>query len=157
MSHDYILWIATFAYAFHVVEEYMFDWKNWAINVIKLPLNWVHFSVVNAVVIIFGISCSSVAWSLPAYALSLPALMLINATLFHVLPFIKTKGRFSPGLGSAVLLFYPISIWAYYGAYLDGVLTVSTLTISFIIGAILMASPIVMLKLRLHPYFNQDK
>lgn len=157
MSHDYILWIATFAYALHIVEEYMFDWKNWAINVIKLPLNWIHFSVVNAVVIILGISCSSVAWSLPAYALSLPALMLINATLFHVLPFIKTKGRFSPGLGTAVLLFYPISIWAYYGAYLDGVLTVSALTISFIIGAILMASPIVMLKLRLHPYFNQDK
>jgi len=157
MSHAYILWIATLAYALHIVEEYTFDWKNWAINVIKLPVNWVHFAVVNGVVIVLGISCSSVAWSLPAYALSLPALMLINATFFHVLPFITTKGRFSPGLGTAILLFYPISIWAYYGAYLDGVLPTSTLILSFIIGALLMASPIVMLKLRLRPYFNQDK
>jgi Protein of unknown function with HXXEE motif len=157
MSHIYILWIATFAYALHVVEEYMFNWKGWAINVIKLPVNWVHFAVVNGVVIVLGISCSSVAWSLPTYALSLPALMLINATFFHVLPFIVTKGRFSPGLGTAILLFYPISIWAYHGAYLDGVLPPSTLILSFIIGALLMASPILMLKLRLLPYFNQDK
>jgi hypothetical protein len=157
MSHAYILWIATMAYALHIVEEYTFDWKNWAINVIKLPVTWVHFAVVNGVVIVLGISCSSVAWSLPAYALSLPALMLINATFFHVLPFLTTKGRFSPGLGTAILLFYPISIWAYYGAYQDGVLSTSTLILSFIIGALLMASPIVMLKLRLRPYFNQNK
>lgn len=157
MNHSYILWIATVAYALHVMEEYMFDWKGWAIHVIKLPVNWIHFAIVNGIVIILGISCSSVAWSLPGYALCLPALMLINSTFFHVLPFLATRGRFSPGLGTAVLLFYPISVWAYYGAYLDGVLSPATLMFSFVIGAVLMASPIVMLKLRLHPYFNQDR
>ncbi|QXP83150.1 HXXEE domain-containing protein [Methylococcus sp. ANG] len=157
MNHGYVLWIATFAYALHIVEEYTFDWKGWATNVLKLPVNWAHFAVVNGVVIVLGVSCSSVAWSLPAYALSLPALMLINATLFHVLPFVTTNGRFSPGLGTAVLLFYPISIWAYYGAYLDGVLSAFTLILSFIVGSVLMASPIIMLKLRLHPYFKQDQ
>jgi len=157
MSHAYILWIAALAYTLHVVEEYMFDWKRWAINVLRLPVDWVVFSLVNGVVIVLGISCSSVGWSLPAYALCLPALMMINATFFHVLPFLATKGRFSPGLGTAVLLFYPISLWAFYGAYRDGVLSISTLILSFIIGALLMASPIVMLKLRLRPYFNQNK
>lgn len=157
MNHGYVLWIATFAYALHIAEEYTFDWKGWATNVLKLPVNWAHFAVVNGVVIVLGISCSSVAWSLPAYALSLPALMLINATFFHVLPFLTTKGRFSPGLATAVLLFYPISIWAYYGAYLDGVLSAFTLILSFIVGSVLMASPIIMLKLRLHPYFKQDQ
>lgn len=157
MSHAYILWIAALAYALHVVEEYMFDWKGWAINVLRLPVDWVVFALVNGVVIVLGISCSSVGWSLPAYALCLPALMMINATFFHVLPFLATKGRFSPGLGTAVLLFYPISLWAFYGAYRDGVLSISTLILSFIIGALLMASPIVMLKLRLRPYFNQNK
>jgi hypothetical protein len=83
--------------------------------------------------------------------------MLINATFFHVLPFLVTKGRFSPGLGTAVPLFYPIAIWSYYGAYLDGVLSNQNLALSFLIGAGLMASPIVMLKLRLHPYFRQDR
>jgi len=157
MSHAYILWIATFAYALHVVEEYTFDWKGWATNVLKLPVNWVHFALVNGVVVVLGISCSQVAWSLPVYSLGLPALMLINATFFHVLPFLATRGRFSPGLGTAVLLFYPIAIWAYYGAYLDGVLTTPTLILSFVVGALLMASPIVMLKLRLLPYFDQGR
>jgi len=157
MTHAYILWIATFAYAIHILEEFAFDWKNWAQNVLHLPVNWAHFAVVNGIVIVLGVSCSEVAWLCPVYALSLPALMLINATFFHVLPFITTKGRFSPGLGTAVLLFYPIGIWAYYGAYLDGILTTQTAVLSFVLGAALMASPIVMLKLRLRPYFQQDK
>lgn len=157
MNHSYILWIATVAYALHVMEEYTFDWKGWASHVLKLPVNWIHFAIVNGIVIVLGISCSAVAWALPAYALSLPALMLINATFFHVLPFLVTKGRFSPGLGTAVVLFYPIAIWAYYGAYLDGVLSGVTLILSLILGAGLMASPIVMLKLRLRPYFKQDR
>lgn len=157
MSHAYILWIATFAYAFHIAEEYTFDWKGWASNVLKLPVSWSHFAVVNGVVVALGISCSAVAWSLPAYALSLPALMIINATFFHVLPFLTTKGRFSPGLGTAVVLFYPIAIWAYWGAHVDGVLSLASFVLSFVIGALLMASPVVMLKLRFHPYFHQDR
>ena len=28
MTHAYILWIATFAYALHVLEEFAFDWKQ---------------------------------------------------------------------------------------------------------------------------------
>ncbi len=26
--HDYILWVATLAYALHVIEEFAFDWKT---------------------------------------------------------------------------------------------------------------------------------
>lgn len=157
MTHTYILWIATFAYAIHIVEEFTFDWKNWALNVLKLPVNWAHFAVVNGIVIVLGVSCAEVGWSCPAYALSFPALMLINATFFHVKPFVATKGRFSPGLGTAVLLFYPIAVWSFYGAYLDGVLSVTNVIVAFVLGALLMASPIVMLTLRLRPYFNQEK
>jgi hypothetical protein len=157
MSHAFVLWIATFAYALHIVEEFTFDWKNWATHVLKLPVSWSHFAVVNGVVIVLGVSCSAVAWQCPIYALSLPALMLINATFFHVMPFLTTRGRFSPGLGTAVALFYPIALWAYWGAWRDGVLDAATLVGSFVLGALLMASPIVMLKLRLRPYFQQDR
>ena len=156
-DHTYILWIATFGFAIHITEELMFDWKGWATAVLKLPVQWKHFAVVNGMVIVLGISCACVGWDLPAYALSLPALMLINATFFHVGPFIVTKGRYSPGVGTSVLLFYPIGIWAYYGAWVDGVLTGPRVLISLLFGAALMASPIVMLKLQLHPYFKQDK
>jgi hypothetical protein len=157
MSHAFILWIATFAYALHIAEEFTFDWKNWATHVLKLPVSWSHFGVVNGIVIVLGISCASVGWRQPEYALCLPALMLINATFFHVMPFVTTRGRFSPGLGTAILLFYPIAIWAYCGAWLDGVLTPAVAILSLVIGAALMASPIVMLKLRLRPYFQQDR
>ncbi len=154
--HAYILWIATLAYALHVVEEYMFDWKGWASAVLKLPVGWTQFALVNGVVVVLGISCSAVGWSLPAFSLCLPALMLINATFLHVLPFLVTQGRFSPGLGTAVLLFYPVAIWSYLGARSDGVLSWRVGLLSFLIGAALMAFPIILLKLRLRPYFKQQ-
>jgi hypothetical protein len=155
--HAYIIWIAALAYALHVVEEYTFNWKAWALAVLKLPVNWTHFAIVNGVVAMLGISCASVGWSLPAFALSLPALMLINATAQHVRPFVVGKGRrFSPGLGTSVLLFYPIGIWAYWGAYADGVLTVWVAVLSFVLGGIELAMPISMLVLRSRPYFKQE-
>jgi hypothetical protein len=157
MDQSHILWIATFAYASHIAEEFAFDWKGWATSVLELPVDWGFFAVANGVVIVFGVSCASVGWSLPGYALGLPALMLINATFFHFVPFIVKKRRFSPGLGTAILLFYPIGIWAYYGAWVDGVLTGPRIVISLLLGAALMATPIVMLRLRLRPYFRQDE
>lgn len=157
MNHTFILWIALFAYAMHAAEEYILDWKNWADSVLGLPVDWTHFAVVNSAVVVLGISCAAVGWSLPEYALALPALMLINAAFFHVLPFLATKGRFSPGLGTAVLLFFPVGLWAYQGARLDGVLTVRVLVTSFVLGALLMAFPILLLKIRQLPYFNQRR
>lgn len=157
MSHAYILWIAAFVYALHVVEEYVFDWKGWAVSVLKLPVDWVHFAIVNGAVVVLGISCASVGWALPEYALALPALMLINATFFHVLPFLLTKGRFSPGLATAVFLFYPVAVWTYLGARADGVLSGRVVLASFILGVLLMALPVLMLKLRRLPYFDQRR
>lgn len=155
MQHEYVLWIAMFVYGFHAVEEFMFDWKDWAASVLGLPVTWPIFYIVNGVVIVLGIACSEVGWNLPVFALSLPALMLINGTFFHVLPFIVTKGRFSPGLASAVSLFYPVAGWCYYGAHRDGVLTTGNCLGSFVLGGLLMASPIAMLRLRSHAYFQQ--
>jgi hypothetical protein len=51
----YVLWIATLAYALHVVEEYMFDWKGWASSVLKLPVDWTLFAIVNGAVVVLGI------------------------------------------------------------------------------------------------------
>lgn len=153
--HAYILWIATLAYALHVVEEFVFDWRTWASSVLRLPVSWALFAIVNGVVVVLGVACSEVGWRCPVFALSLPALMLINATFFHALPWILTRGRFSPGLGTAVLIFYPVAAWAYLGARADGVLSQEVFLLSLLLGALLMASPIVMLKLSRHRYFDQ--
>ncbi len=77
-------------------------------------------------------------------ALIFPALILINVTFFHVAPFTWTSGRFSPGLITAVLLFFPMGIGAIQTSGVKG----NGLALAFGIGAALMATPIIFLKLR---------
>ncbi|MGX1306113.1 hypothetical protein AB7M35_000833 [Amorphus suaedae] len=151
-----LLWLATAAYAVHILEEFQLDWRNWARAVVGLPVEWPDFYVVNAIVIVLGIAAANLAVASPAIALGFPALMLINATFFHVLPFARTRGRFSPGLLTALVLFYPIGIACYYQAAADGTLDAFALLVSVLIGAALMAAPVVLLQIKSRPYFRQE-
>jgi hypothetical protein len=153
---DRSAWLAT-AYGVHILEEYQLNWRDWARAVIGLPVEWSDFYVVNALVIVFGVVAANLArW--PGLALAFPALMLINATFFHVLPFARSGGRrFSPGLATAVVLFYPIGIACYWRASHDGTLRMRALIGSLVLGALLMASPIVLLKIKNLRYFRQDR
>ena len=114
---------------------------------------WGDFYITNVVVIVVGIVAAEIAPIKPAVALGFPALMLINATLFHVAPVIWTRGRFSPGVITAVLLFLPLGIATIRMAHADG----ATIATAFAVGALLMATPIVFLKLKLKPYFDQTR
>ena len=148
-----ILWLCLAAYGIHVFEEFVFDWQSWARNVLHLPAQWQDFYITNALVIVLGVVAAEIAPVLPAVALSFAALMLINATFFHVAPFALTRGRFSPGLMTAVLLFFPLGI----GAVLTSGVKSKDVVLSFGIGAALMAAPIVFLKLKSKPYFDQTR
>ncbi len=108
MSLTDLLWLCTAAYGIHAFEEFMLDWRDWARDVIKLPVTWPIFYVVNFLVIVLGVCAAQLAATQPAVALAFPALMLINATFFHVAPMILTRGRYSPGTFTAVILFYPL-------------------------------------------------
>jgi hypothetical protein len=156
MDLSHWIWLATAAYSVHILEEFMLDWRDWARHVIGLPVEWSDFYVVNAIVIALGICAANLANAAPAIALAYPALLLINGIFFHILPVIKTRGRFSPGVITAVLLFLPIGILSYCAADRAGVLNASTLICSILIGAALMASPIVFLTIKSKPYFRQD-
>jgi hypothetical protein len=147
MSHEHVLWIAVAAYGLHILEEYELNWRDWARNVLGLPVDWTSFYVVNALVVVLGTCCAVVGWREPWFGLAFPALMLINATFFHVLPTVTTR-VYSPGLASALALFYPVAAWAYYGAWVDGTLTATAGILSGILGAGLMATPIVLLKIK---------
>ncbi len=152
-----LLWLATACYALHILEEYQLDWRNWARAVIKLPVEWTDFYILNALVIVFGIVAANLAARWPLLALSFPAVMLINATFFHILPVLRTRGRFSPGLITAIVLFWPVGVACYWRTAADGALGTATLIGSLVIGAFLMASPIVLLKIKSRPYFRQDR
>jgi len=146
-----VLWLCVGAYALHILEEFVFDWCNWAKHVLGLKVEWDHFYVTNAIVLVLGVVAVQMAPRWPAVALAYPALMLIDASFFHVLPFAVNRGRFSPGLLTAVLLFYPLGIWAFCTAGAGR----GAVAEAFVIGAILMAAPVVMLQVRFHPYFHR--
>jgi len=150
-------WLGLGAYGLHILEEYTFDWRNCARNVLTLPVEWDHFYVTNALVIVLGAVAAELAASQPMLALAFPAVMLINATFFHVGPFLVTRGRFSPGLITAVVLFYPIGIACFRRAAADGHLGGGTLAGALLLGAALMAAPVVLLKLKDRAYFRQDR
>lgn len=145
-THSAVIWVCLIAYSIHIMEEFMLDWKTWAETILKLPANWPHFYVTNMIVFALGVASGMIGWDIPAVSLAFPALMLINATFFHVFPILKTR-VFSPGIITSILLFYPIGIWAFVDADSAGVLTTQTLILSFLIGAAYMASPIVFLKM----------
>jgi hypothetical protein len=147
------LWLCVAAYAVHVLEEFVFNWRAWARSVLKLPAEWNDFYITNALVIILGIVAAMIARQWPALALGFPSLMLINAVFFHVVPFVWTGGRFSPGLITAVLLFLPLSIVTIHSIHPNPSQIASALGI----GLLLMAMPIVFLKLASRPYFDQNK
>ncbi len=143
MTHEYLLWIATLMYAVHMLEETIYNWHDWVHAVLKLDSEWSEFYMVNAFVIVLGAACAMVGWRNPTFALLLPAFMVVNAVIFHILPVIVTR-IFSPGVLTAVLLFLPLTGYIYYTAHLDGVLTTSAVALSSVGGLVLMFYPIVL-------------
>ena len=52
MSLTDLMWLATAAYALHILEEYQLNWRDWARGVLRFPVEWSDFYVVNALVIV---------------------------------------------------------------------------------------------------------
>jgi hypothetical protein len=77
----------------HVLEEFVLDWRSWVRHVLQLP-EWNDFYVTNALVIVLGLAAAEIASVWPTVALGFSALMLTNATFFHVYPFAWRRGRF---------------------------------------------------------------
>lgn len=148
-------WLAMAAYSLHIMEEFSFDWRNWARDVIKLPVEWPDFFVTNAIVVAVGIAQAMLAATMPLVALAFTGLMLINAIFFHFMPMIIAKGRYSPGAFTALVLFLPSIAFSWSTALSSGVADIGTIVLGVALGAVLMAYPVVMLRLRSHPYFQQ--
>ncbi len=149
IMHEYLLWLPLAAYSVHVLEEAILDWKTWAQEKLHIAnVEWSIFDVTNMMVMFIAIAAAMVGWKIPAFGLIIPALMVINAIFFHILPTVFQR-VISPGVITSIILFLPISSWIYYAAYEDGVLDWYTGIASFVLGGLLMASPIVFLFLRL--------
>lgn len=150
MSHEWVLWVLVAASAAHVVEEHAMGWQGCAAGYIGPRIHatpsWSDFWATNGLLVIFGISAAAVGWRAPAYALSFPALCLVNTVFFHWLPTLEAR-RPNPGVFTATALYLLIGIWAYLAASSDGVLSVGTLVLSLAIGAAAMAFAVLALVL----------
>ena len=144
---NYIFWVLTAAYAAHVMEEYALDWKGWVKDMAGADIPWGEFFVTNAAVIVLGICCAMTGWARPAISLVYPALMLVNALFFHVLPTI-IKRVYSPGVLTSVLLFIPLSGFSFYLAVSLYNVTALGVLVSFLGGIIIMAYPPALQKLK---------
>jgi hypothetical protein len=156
MTMTTLAWLGMAAYSAHILEEYTLDWRNWARSILNLPAEWNDFYVTNAVVVALGIAQAMLAPTLPIAVLGYAGLMFINATLMHITPFIRTGGRFSPGLITAVFLFLPVSIATFWTALASGIAGVAEIGLGFVIGGLTLAFPIVMLEVKSRPFFRQD-
>jgi len=153
MKPDYIFWVALAAYALHILEEYSYDWKTWAQKILKFDTDWNTFYITNVIMLFVGIACAQVGWAHPTFSLIFPALMVVNALFFHILPYIRSKRKFSPGLITAIFLFLPIGLASFNDAINLGVFTRS-IVIAALCGAFLMAYPIFLLKTKNLDFFK---
>jgi hypothetical protein len=136
-------WLLTVAYAGHILEEYILDWRKWAQDTSKLALEWSEFFVANFAVIILGISCSVVGFDCPIFSYMFIGLAVVNALFAHIGTTI-IKRKFSPGLITSIVLFIPICTWAYTIAAKKGLLSISFLLITLGGGTLIMLFPILL-------------
>ena len=61
MSLSSWIWVATACYAVHMLEEYQFNWRDWARTVIGLPVEWGDFYITNAIVVVLGFVAANIA------------------------------------------------------------------------------------------------
>lgn len=81
-THEYVMWVMVLAYCIHILEEFQYNWKDWAIKTLKLDVDWSDFYLTNAVVIVVGICSGMIGWKLAPISLIFPALAFINAIFF---------------------------------------------------------------------------
>jgi hypothetical protein len=153
MKPDYIFWVALAAYGFHILEEYTYDWKTWAQKIVKLEADWNSFYVTNVIMLFFGIACAEVGWAHPTFSLIFPFSMVINALFFHIMPYVRSKRKFSPGLITGIFLFLPIGIASFITATNLGVQTKSII-LALLGGAFVTAYPIFLLKTKNLDFFK---
>ena len=152
MSLTVLAWLAVGAYALHILEEHILGWHGWARKTINLSMDWDAYTTVEVVLLILGAIAAMLAPAMPILALAYAAFLMINVTFFHLLPMIISGGKFSPGIITGIVLFYPVGYYAYAGVNLP----MPTILGSVAIGAAIILWPVALLKMRQQPYFRSS-
>ena len=137
-TNEWTLWVVAVSCAFHVAEEFLTGWQEWARPTLGIVMPTTRFLVANAVLVFAALLLARVGWRRPALSLVIPSATLVNAVFLHILPTI-VQSRASPGIYTAVLLYVPFSSWALVGAARDGVARTAIAT-AVVAGTLMMVS-----------------
>jgi hypothetical protein len=140
------LWVAVAACAFHIVEEYAFDWPAFARDHFHVARNYTDYFVVNGAFLLLGISGAMIAWRFVAYSLAFPALLFWNA-IFHAVASLWAK-QLNPGTITALILLAPAGIACFAAAHKDRVLTRRRAVAALAFGAAIHLFPVLIVLLR---------
>lgn len=150
-SHSWILWVGVIAVVLHVMEEYSFGWVAWANETLgpRLGVTFTEsdFLLTNVALVFIALAGAAIGWWAPAVSLAVPALFIINAVFFHMLPSARDE-RLTPGTLSAVFIYLPVAAWMFWAAGTDDRLNFGTFVLAFVLGGAIMAYPLVLLWLR---------
>jgi len=121
---------------FHVIEEYSGGFVDQMKQFVP-ETDLSQFVSINMTFIVLCFIAVIVGSSNLVYSLSIAALLFIN-TIFHIGGSIRFRG-YNAGLVTALLLYLPVSTYAYYYFWNTGTLTSSEFTLSIVLGVFWMA------------------
>ena len=142
---DVIFWAFVVAACIHVVEEFFYP--GGYLDTVKRfsprvePFATVRFAVlINGLFLILCLVGAIVARQNLVFSLSIAGLLFVNA-LTHIGGMIRTK-RYMPGVVTSILLYVPLSLYAYYSFGTAGQITLAQGMITIILGALYQAIPV---------------
>lgn len=143
---DGVRWAIVVAAIIHVIEEFQGGWLNWAQRYIP-GITLSQFLTINTAFVFLCISGALAGSDYPVFSLSIASLIFINA-LIHIIPALRGRG-YTPGLISAVLLYLPLSLTAYYLTLHLQQMSVSKSILAGLLGLGWMSVPFIFQGLRL--------
>lgn len=124
----------------HVFEEYFTGWIDYA-RQFKSDIKKIEFIVINIIfIILVAISTILIFFNnFSIFNLSVVFLIFINS-LIHIMPTIVLR-KYTPGFVSALIGYFPFSIYVIFWHFIRGEVSIGGLLISFLIGLLLMILP----------------
>ncbi|GAK52701.1 putative integron gene cassette protein [Candidatus Moduliflexus flocculans] len=144
MNEKWMSWGCVAFAMIHVWEEYHFGWLAWAQTFVA-GVTLAQFVWINALFIALCV-LAAVGRSV-TLKLSIASLILFNLCV-HLFPTLYF-GRYSPGLYSALLLYFPAGLWMYQRAWRSQSASRRQIALSWLLGAGWMMFPFLFQGIRL--------
>ena len=96
--------------------------------------------IINGLQLLFCIATIVVGKKAPIFSMSIAGLLFINGWM-HIMGCVRTKG-YAPGVITGVLLYIPLSVYAYYLFISSSQLTLNEVIVTGVLGLLYQALPI---------------